>query len=227
MLLPAGVSSVFSTCSNSPDLSVGMSVYDLSTGTAVLVQGPTLMENFVGSAYQASFTPLAGKKYVVFMAVYTGEDLETIDDGYDQDTQEVTAMTLVLPAQSVIGLVDEAPPCAGGSPTFSIYRGDAKTMYLKAINGGCSTDPLDLSSCTEIVVNLPNADGTITKLNLTNEEVAITAPAVLGKFSVPISDDVSELLNVGVFQNVDVTFTIAGEVFTVPFLQALSVFETV
>lgn len=113
------------------------------------------------------------------------------------------------------------------NPTFSIFQGNTKTMYLKAVYAVCSGvgDPLDLTSCSEIVVNLPNADGTSTQLKLSEDEVAIISPATIGKFSVLISGAVSALLNVGELQNVDVTFTISGQVFTVAFLQALSVYE--
>ncbi len=113
------------------------------------------------------------------------------------------------------------------NPIFSIFKGNNKTMYLKAVSATCAGvgDPLDLSSCTEIVVNLPNADGTITQRKLSLSQVTIISPALLGKFSLVISSDISALLNVGEFQNVDVTFTISGQVFTVPFVQALSVYE--
>lgn len=113
------------------------------------------------------------------------------------------------------------------NPTFSIFQGDNKTMYLKAVNSACggTGDPLDLTSCTEIVVNLPNADGTITQRKLSLAQVTITSPAALGKFSLLISSAISLVLNVGEFQNVDVTFTISGQIFTVPFLAALSVYE--
>ena len=113
------------------------------------------------------------------------------------------------------------------NPVFSIFQGDAKTIYLKAVNQQCGNlgDPLDLTDCTEIVINLANADGSITQLKLTDGQVTITDPAVLGKFSAPISASVSGALNVGEFQTFDVTFQIGTEIFTVPYLQALSVFE--
>lgn len=110
--------------------------------------------------------------------------------------------------------------------SFDIFQGDAKTMFMKIVQdpseGG---DPIDLTNCTEIVVSLPNSSGTITQLKLSLSQVSITLPAVLGKFSVPVSAVVSALLNIGEFQNVDVTFTISGQVFTVRFAGALSVFE--
>jgi len=98
-------------------------------------------------------------------------------------------------------------------------------LIAQGYSGGAI--PIDLSSCTEIVVNLPNQDGTVSQLKLSLSQVAITSPAVLGQFSVPISSVLSALLNVGEFQPVDVTFTFTSppQVFTVRFENALSVFE--
>lgn len=118
---------------------------------------------------------------------------------------------------------------------FTIFLGNAKTMTMKAANCDCAVDeisnvtpntsPLDLTSCTEIDVALPNADGTFAHLLLSQTQVAIVSPAVLGEFTVPITSLVSSLLNVGVFQDLDVTFTIGSKVFTVRYEQAFSVFE--
>lgn len=108
---------------------------------------------------------------------------------------------------------------------FSIYLGDAKTMNLKAVFSGQGGDPLDLSACTEIVINLPKADGTTLQLKLSLTQVVIVSPAVLGKFNASISSMNSALLNVGELQDFDVQFTISGQIFTVPYPQSLSVFE--
>lgn len=109
--------------------------------------------------------------------------------------------------------------------TFSIFTGDDKTMPLKAVLGSCTGGPLDLTSCTQIDVALPNADGTFAHRLLTEEDVAIVSPALLGKFTCSIPSDVSALLNPGELQNIDVTFTIAAKEFTVRFFAALSVYE--
>lgn len=108
---------------------------------------------------------------------------------------------------------------------FSIFTGDDKVMSLKAVNVGCNADPLDLSSCTEIIVTLPNADGTQLQLKLSLGKVAISSPAVLGRFTASISAADSAPLNPGELQTFDATFTIGGRIFTVPFVNALSVFE--
>lgn len=109
--------------------------------------------------------------------------------------------------------------------TFSIFTGDAKTISLRAVQGDCSGDPLDLTGCSEIDIALPNADGTFTHLLLSTSQVVIMTPAVLGKFSAAISSAVSAFLQPGEFQNINVTFTFGSDPFTVPFVQALSVFE--
>lgn len=111
---------------------------------------------------------------------------------------------------------------------FVIFTGDEKTMNLKAVLGNCGSDygdPLDLTSCTEIDIALPNADGTFKHLLLSEDEVEITSPAILGKYSALITTEVSELLNPGELQSFNVTFTIAGVIETVKYVQALSVLE--
>lgn len=117
--------------------------------------------------------------------------------------------------------------CSGNQqmPVFSIYLGDNKTMSLAAIYDNFG-GPLDLTACTEIVISLPNDDGSFLQLKLSLAQVTITSPAVLGKFTAAISSMESDLLNVGELQTFNVTFTISGQTFTVPYINALSVFET-
>ena len=109
--------------------------------------------------------------------------------------------------------------------TFSIFTGDAKTIFMRAVQGDCTGDPLDLTGVVEIDIALPNADGTFAHLTLTGSQVVVATPAVLGKFSGAISSAVSALLQPGELQNINVTFTFGDDPFTVPFIQALSVFE--
>jgi hypothetical protein len=85
--------------------------------------------------------------------------------------------------------------------------------------------PLDLTNCTEIVVNLPNADGSFSQLKLSLAQVAITSPAVLGSFTAGLNATNYPSPNIGEFQNIDVTFTISGAPITVRFQGALSVFQ--
>ena len=53
---------------------------------------------------------------------------------------------------------------------FTIFLGDAKSMLLRLDNDTCCTPggPVDLTECSQIVVNLPNADGSYTALDLSS-----------------------------------------------------------
>jgi hypothetical protein len=227
MLVPAGVPLTLTAgfVGGPTAADVAASIYDVTTASPVKISGPTLMVPLVGGAYITRFTPAAGKRYSVFMAVYTDNTFATLNGSFAAVTADVTSQNLSPQTCDVVGFAgsDEAlPEC--GQP-FTIFLGDAKTMYFQAINSACSNVPLDLTNCTEIIVALPNADGTLAFLMLSTGGVVVGPTPELGQFSVPISSVVSALLNTGTFQEVDVTFTISGEVFTVPFVRALSVFE--
>lgn len=116
---------------------------------------------------------------------------------------------------------------SGCSPTpnvFTIYTGDDKTMNLKAVFAGSFT-PYDLTDCTEISVKLPYQDGTFVELKLSDSKVAITSPAILGAFTVTISEIVSTLLKIAEFQTFEVTFTIGGLKNTISYFNALTVIQ--
>jgi hypothetical protein len=108
--------------------------------------------------------------------------------------------------------------------TFTIFQGDSEPMGMKAIYQN-SLDPYDLTDCTEVVVSLPKSDGGILELKLTEEQVEIVLPKVLGKIIATIDEESSALLRVGEYQNVDVTYTIAGKENTVRYERALTVLQ--
>jgi hypothetical protein len=117
-------------------------------------------------------------------------------------------------------------PCASG--IFSIFQGDAKTLTLQAVIQASNLQPLDLTSATEIIVQLPLAAGGYTALKLSLSEVVVVSPANLGTINVPISAVTSALLNVGSLQDIFVTYTITGmsnSPMTVSFPKSFSVFE--
>lgn len=118
------------------------------------------------------------------------------------------------------------PNCCPTPPVFTIFLGDVKAMNLKAVYGD-SGDPLDLTSCTEILIALPLASGAFTALSLLGGDVTITSPANLGKFiaSAAAIGEISDGLMVGELQSFDVTFTISGNPFTVRYVSALTVNE--
>lgn len=114
-------------------------------------------------------------------------------------------------------------PCSPPN-VFSIFTGDVKTLNLRAVYQE-SGQPLDLTACTELVINLPMASGAFLQLKLSLAQVTIASPAVLGNFSAAITALQSASLFIGELQDFDVTFTISGNPFTVRYYAALSVFE--
>jgi hypothetical protein len=79
----AGVPLPFEVTYDSDELFVAMQVYDVTSGTAVLVD--TIgMENFSGYSYFGSFTPDENKSYAVNKGVYTDDTYTTRDFGYSQ-----------------------------------------------------------------------------------------------------------------------------------------------
>lgn len=118
------------------------------------------------------------------------------------------------------------PNCCPTPPVFTIFLGDKKVMNLKAVYGDTG-DPLDLTSCTEIVLALPLASGAFTALKLSLAQITITSPANLGKFAATAAaiGAISATLMVGELQSFDVTFTISGNPFTVRYVSALTVNE--
>lgn len=78
----------FEVTYDSAALIVGMSVYE-TTGVPSLAAGPLAMTSLVGNTYYAQFTPVAGKQYVVFKAVYSDAPMTTLDANYGQASESI------------------------------------------------------------------------------------------------------------------------------------------
>ena len=115
-------------------------------------------------------------------------------------------------------------PCQCEQAVFSLFQGDSKTLTLGA-RFPTTGQPLDLSLCTAIVVNLPAQAGGYVQLTLADDDVVIEDPAVLGLITVAIDEASSALLNVGTVQDIFVTYTIDAKPETVSFFKCFSVFQ--
>lgn len=93
-LAPSGVSLSFEVTFDRNDLHVGMSVYDDSGVSPVLVQGPSAMLNVVGNTYRGKFTALDTLSYIIFKAVYTDNTFMTLDSNYSQGSESIKAETI-------------------------------------------------------------------------------------------------------------------------------------
>jgi hypothetical protein len=91
---PAGVVLSCEVTYDSPSLNVGMSVYDDSGTSPVLILGPIAMGNVVGNTYRGKFTAVNGKNYVIFKAVYTDGTLTVLSSNYSQASETIVAQNL-------------------------------------------------------------------------------------------------------------------------------------
>lgn len=107
---------------------------------------------------------------------------------------------------------------------FKYFVGDTKAMSMSVFYEN-TLIPLDLTLCSEIVVNLPNNDGIFVQLKKSLGQVSITAPAVLGQFIATLTETLWPIPNVGPLQSLFVTFTISGAPLTVEFAKGLTVLE--
>lgn len=93
-LAPAGVPLTFEVTFDSGALYVGMSVYDDSGSSPVLVQGPLAMSNVVANTYRGHFTAVAGKNYIIVKGVYTDNTYTVLSSNYAQGSESITAMVI-------------------------------------------------------------------------------------------------------------------------------------
>lgn len=227
MLVPAGIPTSFTAVFNNPTPAfVAMSVYDNSGANPVLLLSPVQMGHVNDNVY-AGKTTLSPGNYVVFMAVYTDATFVTLDPSFKTAEQalSVSAAYLASPANGAIGKVSCEGDNSQSPNTFKIFRGDNKTMKLLVFDLDNNGLPVNLTGCTEIDLTLTNADGTPAHFLLSTGKVSLVQPPILGGFSADIDSDASALLKVGEYQDVNATFTVPGEIFSVRFYGALSVFE--
>lgn len=214
-------------------LPVAMSVYDTTNGTPTLVAGPTAMVNVPDTnTYTGQYLPTLNHAYLILKAVYTDGTFQTFDSNYSQGSETIFAIqNPSSPANppsalSIIGLVNtSSEECNGfGFPIFTVFLGDVKPLPLKAMYPG-TYNPLDLTECTNIVVNITNTDGSVLQLSLEENEVTITGNPELGQFIANFTAEQSADFLVGELQNIDVTFTIAGEPMTIRYYNCFTVLQ--
>lgn len=117
-LAPAGVPLTFEVTYDSPTLFVGMSVYDDSGASPVLVQGPTAMNLVVGNTYRAKFIGDANKSYVIVKRVYITSGMTTVDTNYSAGSESIYCENAsssggILSDDAVIGLIDDSTELIG------------------------------------------------------------------------------------------------------------------
>lgn len=118
-LAPANVVCSFEVTYDSPSLHVGMSVYDDSGASPVLVSGPSVMAHVGNNTYRAKYTPDLDKLYVIIKAVYTDSGLTTLDDNYAQGSESIVSRdigggsSVASAGCDVVGIVDNNSQVVG------------------------------------------------------------------------------------------------------------------
>lgn len=87
----AGVPLSFEITFDSPDLFVGMTVFDDSGLTPSQVGSVIAMDQVKGNSYRAKFTPSAAKSYVIHKGVYTDGTFTTLDSNYSESSEAIRA----------------------------------------------------------------------------------------------------------------------------------------
>jgi hypothetical protein len=101
-----------------PDLDVAMSTYDTTSGSPVLIDGPTAMTLLYGNTYIGK-TPefQSAHSYVVVKAVYTDNTFDTLSPNYAAGSESFFAQDSAgggsVQPGSVIGYVDEPQNVVG------------------------------------------------------------------------------------------------------------------
>lgn len=93
-LAPSDTLLSFEVTFDSTGLDVAMSVYDVTSGSAVLVQGPTAMILVAGYTYQGHFTGTLDHNYVILKAVYTDNTFATFDLDYAQGSESIVVQDI-------------------------------------------------------------------------------------------------------------------------------------
>ena len=118
-LAPAGVNLSFEVTFDSDSLNVAMSVYDTTSGSPILVQGPLAMASVYASTYFGRFTGLSGRTYVLVKAVYTDNTFTTLSPDYAQGSESIAVVDIGGGSGStnscaVVGVVYDNNPITNG-----------------------------------------------------------------------------------------------------------------
>lgn len=106
-IAPAGVPIPFeySAYDLSPSLNVGMEIWDVTTGSPIIVGSVVPMVYVDKGTYFANYTFLANKIYVVNKMVYTDNTFTTPLTTYSPGSESLQASTLESDIQDLITLV--------------------------------------------------------------------------------------------------------------------------
>lgn len=226
-LFPSSVPVTVEVTYDSPGLFVGLSVFDMSTGSPVQVGGVLPMANVAGTnSYVRNFTPAADKPYFFLKQVYTDNTYTAVNPSYSagseggyassflatlalilsrvgaQNANETNLLGFLFADEMRFGALGEAIP-------VDIVQGAGAVLNCKFLYRG-SLDPLDLTGVSEIETCFLNDDGTELMLSLTGTEIAVFGNPILGKITITLTGVQSAALAVARLATLQVKFTFPG-----------------
>lgn len=87
------VSYNYPTYDQAVGLHVGATLYDVTTGSAVFVSGPTALADLGNGVYENSFIPTSNRSYLVILLVYLDSGLTMVDTTRAPGAQNYDAFT--------------------------------------------------------------------------------------------------------------------------------------
>ena len=228
-LIPSGIRVPFEVTYDSPSLFVGMTVFDVTTGSPVQVGSLIPMVNVIGNSYLGLFIPTDQHIYMIYKNVYTDVTYSTISPNYAAGTeaafastfQNMTAMYALI--QSLSGLVNSAQYVGAiiavvNSPvpgllvqqqnTAQIVQGSQAALLCRLFNGQ-SNDPYNLTGFYDIQTCFQNEDGSELMLSLQNGDIEIIGNPLLGKIQINIGAADTALFEVTTLATLELSFIVS------------------
>lgn len=184
--VPAVSALSFEVTYDDSSLNVGMSVFDVTSGTPELVSGPVAMTNLPGFfTYFGTFTPENNKQYVIVKAVYTDVSLETLNQNYSQGSESIAVQNVV---QGQIEIARNEPLDGFQFIMFSETSGDPlpglEVTATRSIDGGafaaCANSVVEIGSgWYKIDLAATDLDGTAIALNFFASTAERTAATII------------------------------------------------
>ena len=244
LLIPSSVPVPIEVTFDAPSLFVGLSVFNMTTGSPVLVGSVLPMANVSGeNTYVRNFTPAVNTPYLFLKQVFTDDTYTALDEEYSSASEGayasdmLTSLALILSRiggqnaseSNLLGYLyydSIAFDSLGAQIPVDIVQGAGAVLNCKFLYKG-SKDPLDLTGITAISTCFLNDDGSELSLSLAGGEIAVYGNPVLGKISITLTAAQTALLAVDDRATLQVAFTYgAGQPIVLQIPMAYSIIAT-
>jgi hypothetical protein len=236
LLVPSSVPVPLEVTFDAPGLFVGLTVFNMTTGSPVQVGSVLPMANVSGeNTYVRNFTPSINTPYLFLKQVFTDGTYTALNTNYSSASEGAYASDMLTSLALILARVGAQNTTEnnllgylyykaiqfdplGQQIAVDVVQGAGAVLNCKFLYKG-SKDPLDLTGITEISTCLLNDDGTELVLSLTGGQISVYGNPILGKISITLTAAQTALLAVDDSADLQVAFTYgAGQpsVLTIP-----------